>query len=587
MLMRMTRSLLFPPLAACVSLLLVFALSLFFMHRHQETTAAQHAGETLDSSFNHLQQKEGEILAILLETIAHKEFLKSLFLSGNRSGLLAKTAPLLQRFQDQYNITHFYFSGKTRVNFLRVHAPRRHGDIINRPTTLQAARMDKMVHGIELGPLGTLTLRAVMPWYHQGKRIGFVELGKEVGVLLEEIKRIHGFDLHVLLKKRYLNQALWQTGLVMLGRSSQWDRYPDWVFTGGTTAELPQEVDDFLRAKKPLSSLFATIWEPSSHFFTYPLKDNTNRIVGKVIGGLDHRRVIAVNKSHMIAVLLSFLVITGLLLWILYKRQQVAQKFSENQELTESILSAVADPLVVFLKGTIRKVNPAICQLLGYPEHELLGMPVSRVFTTEIIFNETWLTALVTAGTIHNVDAGLTTKDGQHIPALISGSVIRTKDGLSPGIVLVAKDMTSHKKVEEARHVIHALLKLSLVPQALTTLLKQALALFLGLSWLAVKGKGAIFLTGEKRQHLHLIAHAGFPDHQLRRCSRVALGECLCGRAASSEEILFADHVDGCHDFQYAGLVQHGHYVVPMVLEGELLGVVTLYLEEGHPRSDQ
>jgi serine phosphatase RsbU (regulator of sigma subunit) len=62
------------------------------------------------------------------------------------------------------------------------------------------------------------------------------------------------------------------------------------------------------------------------------------------------------------------------------------------------------------------------------------------------------------------------------------------------------------------------------------------------------------------------------------------LGRCLCGHAASTGEIVFADCVDARHEVRYAGILPHGHYCVPILSGERAIGLMCLYVEEGHRR---
>lgn len=71
-------------------------------------------------------------------------------------------------------------------------------------------------------------------------------------------------------------------------------------------------------------------------------------------------------------------------------------------------------------------------------------------------------------------------------------------------------------------------------------------------------------------------------------CAHVPFGRCLCGRAAKSGEIEFADCVDERHQNRYEEMPVHGHYCVPIISsDKKILGVITLYLKEGHPRDER
>jgi sigma-B regulation protein RsbU (phosphoserine phosphatase) len=77
-------------------------------------------------------------------------------------------------------------------------------------------------------------------------------------------------------------------------------------------------------------------------------------------------------------------------------------------------------------------------------------------------------------------------------------------------------------------------------------------------------------------------AEVQLPDSLLTSCARVLFGQCLCGQAASSREIVFADCVDDRHKIRYEGMQPHGHYCIPIMSDDRLFGVINLYLQEGH-----
>ena len=53
------------------------------------------------------------------------------------------------------------------------------------------------------------------------------------------------------------------------------------------------------------------------------------------------------------------------------------------------------------------------------------------------------------------------------------------------------------------------------------------------------------------------------------------------------QEIQFADCVDERHEIRYDGMVSHGHYCVPICYGGETLGVINMYIREGHQRTER
>ena len=92
--------------------------------------------------------------------------------------------------------------GESRRVVLRAHQPDMSGDAIDRATARLAQESGRETQGLELGPLGTLTLRAVKPWYDGDTLIGYLELGEEIDHVAQEIHAALGLDLLVLFIHR-------------------------------------------------------------------------------------------------------------------------------------------------------------------------------------------------------------------------------------------------------------------------------------------------------------------------------------------------------------------------------------------------
>jgi PAS domain S-box-containing protein len=130
--------------------------------------------------------------------------------------------------------------------------------------------------------------------------------------------------------------------------------------------------------------------------------------------------------------------------------------------------------------------------------------------------------------------------------------------------------------------VLNSLLRISMEELSLTQQLERALDEILSIPWLPVLPQGAIFLVGEDSEALELQVSRGLSLAFQAACARVAFGQCLCGRAAASTTIQFATDVDERHETHYEGMEPHGHYCVPIVAGHRTIGVLVLYLDEGH-----
>jgi len=134
-------------------------------------------------------------------------------------------------------------------------------------------------------------------------------------------------------------------------------------------------------------------------------------------------------------------------------------------------------------------------------------------------------------------------------------------------------ELVRHYDIQTA---INAILRASLEDVPLPRLLQSALDQVLAIPWLSSEDDPAV---------LTLAAHSGLPARLVDLCANVPFGTCLCGKAASSRETQFVDRVDDRHEMAPHGFRAHGHYCVPITYEERTLGVINIYVREGHTRA--
>lgn len=139
----------------------------------------------------------------------------------------------------------------------------------------------------------------------------------------------------------------------------------------------------------------------------------------------------------------------------------------------------------------------------------------------------------------------------------------------------------------DAEMVLNRLLHISLEGIPLNETLQRALDLFISIPWLSLESKGCIFLVNGQPEVLVMTVQRGLAESLLQSCSQIPFGKCLCGKAASNKKVLFMDHLDESHEIQYDGIVPHGHYCIPIMLKGKILGVINTYIKDGHKYSDR
>lgn len=165
------------------------------------------------------------------------------------------------------------------------------------------------------------------------------------------------------------------------------------------------------------------------------------------------------------------------------------------------------------------------------------------------------------------------------------GSIVRY-DG-------VVEDITERKLAQieletdlQIQQTLKAILEISLEPLSLEDMLAHVLRTLFDVPFVALESKGAIFLADDKSESLVMKAQYGLADDLLGLCHAVPYGCCLCGRVAVEGEVIFADCLNDRHERSNPSIAPHGHYCVPIVSRSRVLGVLNLYVRNGHERRE-
>lgn len=134
----------------------------------------------------------------------------------------------------------------------------------------------------------------------------------------------------------------------------------------------------------------------------------------------------------------------------------------------------------------------------------------------------------------------------------------------------------------ENEKTLNLLLRAVVQDKPLPEIALSCLDRLLSVSWLSILPKGGFFLTSPEGDELELIAQRNLSPELLTLCARVPFGRCLCGKAAASGKLLYSSCVNENHEITFQGMAPHGHYNVPIVADGRVLGVLVFYLPHGH-----
>lgn len=153
------------------------------------------------------------------------------------------------------------------------------------------------------------------------------------------------------------------------------------------------------------------------------------------------------------------------------------------------------------------------------------------------------------------------------------------------------KDFTSLDRQEEqsrqnylAQAVMNSLLRSSLENISLESFLKYSLGIVLSTPWFSSESIGAIYLIEDDPDVLVMRVQKDVPETMQKFYRRIGFNDYLCGVAAASAKIEFTDRFAAGSKGKQSKAKVYGHYFVPIMYFGNILGVMDIYLKEGHIR---
>ncbi len=219
----------------------------------------------------------------------------------------------------------------------------------------------------------------------------------------------------------------------------------------------------------------------------------------------------------------------------------------------------------------------------------VIAIPLSRTITTPLLRLKSFAEKISRGELETQIDIKTRDEIGDLAGAFnkMGADMLKTITSLDREILERKKAEDEIKSNYQAQTVISKLLNISLQEISLEEQLKIILEHIISISWVSLVSKGAIFLVEDDTGVLVMKAQHDLAAPLLKSCARVPFGRCMCGRAAASGKIEFADRIDERHDTQYDGIKPHGHYCVPIMHDEKVLGIINLYVKEGHKRDQR
>ena len=266
------------------------------------------------------------------------------------------------------------------------------------------------------------------------------------------------------------------------------------------------------------------------------------------------------------------------------------QRFrSVTESVVDAIISADGDGNIIFW-------NRGAGVIFGYKEAEIIGQPLTLLMPEKFQMSHTDALQQVretnkmpVAGRMMELD-GLR-KDGSLFPMEISLSswLVGEKKLFSA----VIRDITARRQAEQhtnrllqTKIAVNALLQSATESHTLDTQLKITLDLLLAGVLIPTLRKGAIYLLDDDSGEMVLKTQQGLSEQLLKSCNRVKAGQCLCGKAVNSCEVVFSGSATSEHSHLCRDLEPHSHYCVPISSEGKILGAINLIVANEHKKNE-
>jgi len=283
-----------------------------------------------------------------------------------------------------------------------------------------------------------------------------------------------------------------------------------------------------------------------------------------------------------------------------------------NNENRQDLLSAVLDSLVhsviiIDADGCILDANAAVEHQLGYVRDELIGQDVTMLMPEpHATAHKDYVNNYLTTGERKIIGIGREVQALKKDGSLLDMSLAVSEAQLDGKRIFTGVLRDISLKVQQERDLLRQMDELSIqarineVTQVAATpeqLLTGVLHALIALAELEVQSKVGLFLvdteqskgsvsfersTLDGRKGLRLVTTIGpFSDEFLEREAWIPAGACLCGRAALSGEVIISNNCfnDPRHEHQFEGMTAHGHYIIPLKSQGEVIGVIFLYTD--------
>lgn len=384
---------LFIILAFFVFLLLIFGTTVNYLLQRQ--SIQQNTTNYITNYEDYFKKTliyEVNIIHDNLDFLREKQEIINSFLSKDKKSLYENLKPIFDKLNKEIDITHLYFIDKESKVFLRVHDYEKDNDLVDRYTLKKAKETNHITYGLEFGIKKNFTLRLVHPWYVNNELIGYIEMGKEIDKIINQLEHKMNLNMIFAIDKSIYKDAN-KSILDKLDSSISTNNY---IISYSTIKNIHKELSEFIESSTNTLSLKIN----NKHYIAYkrPLSDVSNKILGKKIILIDMSKEYQQLFNQSIFYLVMMFTGTFLLLIISYfflkkyqnklneifrelnneknRVEKLSNEIIEEKRLLTTILdSSNAIIATIDKNGVMTNINKYGCDFVGYTQEEISSKP--------------------------------------------------------------------------------------------------------------------------------------------------------------------------------------------------------------------
>jgi PAS domain S-box-containing protein len=140
----------------------------------------------------------------------------------------------------------------------------------------------------------------------------------------------------------------------------------------------------------------------------------------------------------------------------LTERKKTEAILRQSEKRYRSLLESSPDPVVVYdIEGRATYVNPAFERTFGFARNELLGKQIDFVPAENLPETRAAIESMLSGNTIQLFETRRLTKDGRTLDVQLSSQLYNDRHGRPAGNIVILRDISVAKKVEEELRRYH------------------------------------------------------------------------------------------------------------------------------------